>query len=202
MTEKKLLATPTRTVRLAVLFAGCRLHRLRVILAGCTFPYNIVTLTVWPVIGVTTCLAIQPPADDRLLHHRIGRSALRSAWLPSAAWNLMRTREAITLYSQMDPQPAAAAISNAIPAGATVGVDGTVGLFGWRLDRPVVLLPWHDEGHRINADWWLLVTDLEYEVPHQIAAEEFQQRRVMLKTTLYSPACPINRTLYLLGPRR
>jgi hypothetical protein len=183
--------------RLATLFAACGLLGF-VFLARCAYPYNLVILTVWPVVGVGAALESRLGRGKMWL--RIAVILLIAGWLPSAAWNLMRTRELVLWARQMDPEPAREAIRQVIPDGQTVGVDRYVGLFGWSIGRPAVLLPWYEEGQRPPASWWLLISDVEYESPHQIAREEFARRPVLLETTLYPPACPINRRLFLLGP--
>jgi hypothetical protein len=167
------------------------------ILARCAFPYSLVILTVWPVVGVGAALETRKRGRQAWLVLAV---LLFAAWLPSAGWNLMRTREIVLWAGQMDSESARAAICHGVPEGQTIGIDKYVGLFGWSLERPAVLLPWFEQGQNPPANMWLLVSDVEYRSPDQIAREEFARRPVVLETTLYPSVCPINRQLILLGP--
>ncbi len=148
-----------------------------VVLAKCAFPYTLVVLSVWPVIAVGTAL------ESRITGERAWFSGaailLLAAWLPSAAWNAMRTRELVLWAGQMDPEPSRRALRDAIPEGRTVGVDKYVGLYGWSLERPVLLLPWHQESQHPPADMWLLVSEVEYRSHVQVAAEALVRRPIL-----------------------
>ncbi len=183
--------------RLAALFAGCGLLGF-VVMARCAFPYNLVVLTVWPVVGVASALESADARGRAALW--VAAALLLAGWVPSAAWNALRTREPLVWGRLMDSGPTVESLRRAIPEGQTVAVDKYVGLFGWSLERPAVLLPWHQGGQRPPAPWWLLLSDAEYERCEQLAPEERDRRPVILRTTLYRPECPLNQELYLLGP--
>ncbi len=190
------LAGASPVARLSALFAACGLLGF-VALAKCAFPYNLVVVSVWPVIAVGS--ALESWTGGGRAWFRGAAILLFAAWLPSAAWNGMRTRELVLWAGQMDPRPARGAIRDAVPDGQTVGVDKYVGLYGWSLGRPVVLLPWHEGGQHPPADMWLLVSEIEYKSHEQVAGEEFVRRPVILGIALYPPTCPINQKLILLG---
>ncbi|QJX00567.1 hypothetical protein [Frigoriglobus tundricola] len=183
--------------RAAALFAICGLLGF-VVLARCAFPYNLVTLTLWPVVAVGAALESRSGGARWWL--RVAALLLVAGWLPSAAWNLVRTRELVLWARSMDTGPARESLRRVIPEGQTVGVDRYVGLFGWSLGREVVLLPWHEPEQHPRPDLWLLVTDVQYKSADQLAPDELARRPIVLETTLYPPSCPINQKLILLGP--
>ena len=86
-------------------------------------PYYLIHFSVWPVAAVLVII------ETKGLPRKFHKPALAAlallvvAWLPSAAWNGMRWREARILYPMLDPAPFVDRVRAVVPPGAPIEVS-------------------------------------------------------------------------------
>jgi hypothetical protein len=98
-------------------------------------PYYLIYFTVWPVMAVLVLI------ESRVFSGVLRRLCLAAlallvaAWLPSAAWNVMRCREARIFYPKFDPSVFVARVRAVVPPGAPLMVSPDYGLLSHLLGR-------------------------------------------------------------------
>jgi hypothetical protein len=184
---------------LAVVFAACGLAGCVVITRGGFQPYNVVILTIWPVIAIATELESAPAKRTVLLPLSLA-VILTACWLPSLVWNVARVREMVIHYREMDTSEFNAALRNELPDGARVTGDRE--LFGLVRAAGVQYRPCYWYAQEMTPDdEWLLVTDHEYASPRHLSDRDLRSRPLVRELNVYREGCPLQVRVLILGPR-
>jgi hypothetical protein len=77
------------------LAAGFTLSALALLCRSTLMPYYLVYFSIWPLLGLVILVEKAAP------RFRFAVAVMLLAWLPSAAWNLLRVREAIVYYPRL-----------------------------------------------------------------------------------------------------
>jgi hypothetical protein len=127
------------------------------LLTSVLFPYYLIFFSVWPTIAVLVVLETEGRGQRFSKPAFAALIVLALGWLPSAAWNAMRWREARILYPKLDPSSFVPRLRAAIPANAPFEVSPEyfimVRPMGHDMVRPPV-----SPANELPPDNWLVLS--------------------------------------------
>ena len=125
-------------------------------------PYYLIYFSVWPTVAVLVMLETNILGDKLGRAARIAVAVLVIAWLPSAAWNAMRWREARIFYPLFDSTSFVERVQNAVPTDADIEVSPEYFILSRRLGRSIVRPPLAS-APELPPRSWLILSDKDLE---------------------------------------
>ena len=165
------------------------------------YPYYVLFFTVWPTIAVLIACESEL---QRGRFHRVWATCfviLLLAWIPSAAWNALRWREARLLYPLMDPSSFVERVHKAIPSQALMKVSPEYFIISRPLGRDIVRLPL-DSAAEIPPAAWLVLSQDDLEGLGGRHRAGLSDRLLMFEGPLYSARLAHPFSFVILGPSR
>lgn len=176
----------------ASLFAVCGLTAL---LVSPMWPYYLITFSIWPVAAV---LAMVETEGLRYKPALAALIVLAAGWLPSAAWNGMRWREAHLFYAKMDPAPFLERVRAAIPPHARFEVSPEFFILIRPIAHDVVKAPLSRPAE-LPPDEWLVLSDNELRQIGGIQVPGLRERKVVYSGLLF-PGTAAGGTMTIFSP--
>ncbi|HUB81504.1 MAG TPA: hypothetical protein VMB03_22045 [Bryobacteraceae bacterium] len=176
----------------ASLFAVCG---LAVLFASPMWPYYLIPFSVWPVTAAVTMV------ETEGLRYKPALAAvalLAVGWLPSAAWNAMRWREARLFYPKMDPASFVERVRAVIPPNARFEVSPEFFI----LVRPIAhdaVKPPLSKPTDLPPDEWLVMSENELDQLGGEQAPGFRERKVLYSGLLF-PGTAAGGTMTIFSP--
>ena len=166
---------------------GFSLAGLICIMLSVKFPYYLVYLSLWPIIGIGTFLASSTSGSRGWRILAIGSAILLfSCWIPSLFWNVMRFREAVLYRSRLDPAIFARSLASHIPPDIKLTGSPELFLIARKAGLDFAPLPWLQSGIEVPAGTWVLLTEDDHREGKRVAADNLGAREVVFE----GPAFP------------
>jgi hypothetical protein len=152
------------------------------------FPYYIIYFSIWP-IGL-----LAAEAEQLLLRGRppkIGISAaaiILLAWLPSAAWNAMRMREAFLYRNELKNNYILGRLKQSLPANAKLFGEPLIYMLAEEANLDFTPAPWMAERAHVPPDAWLLLSESEYTNPTYFSEADVHSRQVVFCSNAFPGA--------------
>jgi hypothetical protein len=164
------------------------------------YPYYIIYFSIWPI-------ALMAASAERLLLRgrpvKLAAAAaiiIFLAWLPSAAWNAMRMREAFLYRNQLRHGYILARLENSIPANAKVSGDPLIYMLAEEAHLDFTPSPWIAEGFHVPDGAWLLLSEPEYTTPEHISETDVHSRTVVFCSNAFPGTKYLTFDVCLLRP--
>lgn len=158
------------------------------------FPYYLVYFTLWPIMLIAIII-------ERSSRWRTALAALvLIAWLPSAAWNLLRFRENVLFHRKLGHSFIDEIIASKVPASATIVTVPELYMVPVEASRTVDVLPAFAENAPVCDQCYILITSQEQLHPKYMASRELGRRRVLYAGPAFPGAGPLSYPVALLSP--
>jgi hypothetical protein len=175
-------------------------------LAGCAAlfsaalqPYYLVYLSLWPVAAIMAGLSRpQLTAGARRLL-LASAMLLLASWLPSAAWNFMRWREAVIETPKIDQKAFSAQIQAIVPRGADVKVSPEFFLLG-RPFGPDAAREWFARANELPSGAYLALSERDVRALGGLQAEGLRSRPILYQGPVYPAVPKYAGDFVILGP--
>jgi len=170
------------------------------LISKAVFPYYIIYFSIWPIALIAVS------AERLLLRARPVKLAAAAAiiiflaWLPSAAWNAMRMREAFLYRNQLRHDSILAWLQKSIPANAKVSGDPLIYMLAEEAHLDFTPSPWIAEGSHAPGGAWLLLSEPEYTAPEYFSKADVHRRTVVFCSNAFPGAKDIIFNVCLLRP--
>ncbi len=180
--------------RLATIFA---LAGLAIAAKPPSYPYYLVYFTAWPLLALAVWLPTARPRAAALL---VGLAALL-AWLPSAAWNGLRLREAVWFHQALDRRPLEARLAGLVPRDAPVTGSPEFWAIARRAGLRYEPLPWFGRELTPDPQAWLILIDEDLQERRRVAAADLAARRRVWRGHGFPRARLLEWPFTIYGPR-
>jgi hypothetical protein len=170
------------------------------LISKAVFPYYIIYFSIWPIALMAAS------AERLLLRDRPVKLAAAAAiiiflaWLPSAAWNAMRMREAFLYRNELRHGYILARLEKSLPANAKVSGDPLIYMLAEEAHLDFTPAPHMAEGSHVPDGAWLLLSEPEYTNPEYISATDVHSRIVVFCSNAFPGAKHLTFDVCLLRP--
>ena len=149
-----------------------------------TYPYYLVSFTVWPVIASLVTLE---SCKLRLIRRRFLAFfvvIMVTGWCASVAWNGMRFREMLLTYRQLDQTPFVQRVAEIIPKNVTVSGTPELFLVARAANRDFVPLGC---GRHLNPplENWLFLQEKDFSTEH-LSKDAIEKRQLVYEGYAFS----------------
>ncbi len=189
--------TANQVSNTAVWFSLCGLLTFAV--SVIMLPPYLVYWSVWPVIALATRIESGSRAGSSRRLYMALACVFVLAWIPSFAWNAVRTREAYRFHSALDPAPVRATLMSAIPRDAHLMVSGDLFMTGRHVTRDVGTIAPYSRSSDWPCDAWLALTD---GAAQRWSAGEMPKRAIYVPAQSFFPNSPFTRKMTIFTPCR
>ena len=169
------------------------------------YPYYILYFSIWP-IALLAVEAEQLPRQKRPLVLSIAVAAiLFVAWVPSAAWNVLRIREEVLYRKQLTHNYILGRLRQSLPANAKVSGDPSIYMLAAEANLDFTPAPWNANYSPVDRpdvpqDEWLLLTEKEYANPKYFFPSDVRGRSVAFCENAFPGAKHLDFDVCLLRP--
>lgn len=171
------------------------LAALPLIYRSATHPYYIVFFAAWPIF----CLAVL--AERRWSLVRPVFAVLLLIWVSSAAWNVLRLREAFKYHAQLSPRFLNATLQNDVPANAElITVPELYGVPVQAGHTHFSMTSWFPEAQDVPDADYILIPESELAKGGYIAQHDLKQRTILYEGSAFPGAGPLDYMIVLLAP--
>ena len=182
---------------------GFSLAGLLCVVLSVKFPYYLVYLSLWPVIGISTFLTSSTTGPRGWRKVAIGGAILLFAcWIPSLFWNVMRFREAVLYRSRLDPSVFARSLARHIPPDIKLTGSPELFLIAKKAGLDFAPLPWLQSNTEVPAGTWILLTEGDHREGKRVAPEDLSARPLVFEGAAYPGTKYFEYRYVVFGPMR
>jgi hypothetical protein len=164
------------------------------------YPCYIIYFSIWP-IALLAAEAEQLLLRGQTLKLGIAAAAIiLLAWLPSAAWNAMRTREAFLYRNELKHDYILGQLKQSLPANAKVSGNPLIYILAEEANLDFTPAPWFAEHSHVPQNAWLLLSESEYANPAYFSETDVHGRAVVFCSNAFPGAKTLTFDVCLLRP--
>ena len=190
--KRKPLTVIGTDLLLAAAFCGAALIFLE---KSSLFPYYIVYFSVWPIM----CIAILTERYRR--QFQPVAIILAVVWCSSAAWNLLRLREAATFHAQLSHRALIAELKKEVPSNATIVTSSALYAIpieaGYSRRGLISFNPLQED---VCHECYLLIPQALFDEDNFIPRSNLSQRKVLFDGPAFPKAGPLDYPVVILSP--
>ena len=163
-------------------------------------PYYLIYFSIWPMVAVLVILETNGLPGKFRKPALAALALLAVAWLPSAAWNVLRWREAQIFYPMLDASVFVERVRAAVASGASFKVSPEYFILARLLGHDLVYPPLAQATELPSADW-LVLSDTDLKRLGGAHAPGLSDRALAYSGPLYGSE-RISGVVTVLGPAR